>query len=376
MWNTNQDDFYTIDYATPMNNKSISLNQPQRRADDNLLRIVQITDPHLGCMFTPERLHKLCSIIVDTIKPDFVFLTGDFFTCESNNEPEALVRGLSPLKRMNYSEDHTLRRTSSETTSNFQNVNLEKRSLQHCPRVFACYGNHDLESESVRRQTVAGVKSCGAVLLDDERMVVPSRIGFIEIVGLGYYKKQTVVKRHMASFFAKRQREIALEETVRNVAGSFSVSEPHLKRPVIVMLHDPMAFVHLPPDLGALVLSGHTHGGHFGLCSIHKSLQHATMIRALGHFDNGVWTAHYQTNEENENGAHKSTGRKMFKSMIRFITRRHTSAGANVQSTNVLYVHRGQGSRGMLSNSFIRLGVPSEDSVLHVHVHKQRSSTT
>ena len=35
---------------------------------------------------------------------------------------------------------------------------------------------------------------------------------------------------------------------------------------------------------------------------------------------------------------------------------------------NLLYVHRGQGFRTLMSNAFLRLGVPSEDSIVRVWI--------
>lgn len=35
--------------------------------------------------------------------------------------------------------------------------------------------------------------------------------------------------------------------------------------------------------------------------------------------------------------------------------------------SNSLYVHRGQGCRSMMGTMLVRLGIPTEDSVLHVY---------
>jgi uncharacterized protein len=89
----------------------------------------------------------------------------------------------------------------------------------------------------------------------------------------------------------------------------------------IVLLHDPGAFVHLPEGEADLVLSGHTHGGQVGLVSL--GLPH-TMMRAFVKMpDHGLWA----------------------------------------RGTDRLYVHRGTGHYGFP----LRLGVPSEESVLAVH---------
>lgn len=90
----------------------------------------------------------------------------------------------------------------------------------------------------------------------------------------------------------------------------------------LALLHDPGAFRHVPPGEADLVLSGHTHGGQLGLLSV--GLPH-TIVSALSRIpDHGLWS----------------------------------------QGTNRLYVHRGTGHYGFP----LRLGVPTEDSLLRVHV--------
>jgi predicted MPP superfamily phosphohydrolase len=89
----------------------------------------------------------------------------------------------------------------------------------------------------------------------------------------------------------------------------------------IVLLHDPGAFQHLPEGEADLVLSGHTHGGQVGLVSL--GLPHTMMRVFVKMPDHGLWA----------------------------------------RGTDRLYVHRGTGHYGFP----LRLGVPSEESVLAVH---------
>lgn len=56
------------------------------------LRIVQISDPHLGPFMSVTRLRKLVKRAVDA-DPDLVLLTGDFLTMESQRRP-----GAAPLR--------------------------------------------------------------------------------------------------------------------------------------------------------------------------------------------------------------------------------------------------------------------------------------
>ena len=61
------------------------------------VRIVQITDPHLGTMMSIDRLTTICEQTV-TLNPDIVLLTGDFFTVEAYSGKEnTLARALAPL---------------------------------------------------------------------------------------------------------------------------------------------------------------------------------------------------------------------------------------------------------------------------------------
>ena len=90
----------------------------------------------------------------------------------------------------------------------------------------------------------------------------------------------------------------------------------------IIMLHDPGAFKHLPEGEADLVLSGHTHGGQVGLLSLGLSW---TFLRLFGIKipDHGFWA----------------------------------------RGRDRMYVHRGTGHYGFP----LRVGVPSEESVLRIH---------
>ncbi|MCA9622274.1 MAG: metallophosphoesterase [Myxococcales bacterium] len=89
----------------------------------------------------------------------------------------------------------------------------------------------------------------------------------------------------------------------------------------VIMLHAPSAFSQLPEGEGDLVLSGHTHGGQLGLLSLGAPLTFVSAFTSIP--DHGFWA----------------------------------------DGTNRLYVHRGTGVYGFP----LRVGVPAEESVLHVH---------
>jgi len=228
------------------------------------LRLVQISDPHLGPFMSVERLARICERAAAR-QPDLVLLTGDFLTMESQGDPQLLERALAPLSRLP-------------------------------GRVFACLGNHDHEAPlTVRRALLSN----GVRLLVDESVSLETEAGPVQLVGMDFVWRER--KQHMARVCANHPRK------------------PGALR--IVLLHDPGAFVHLPEGEADLVLSGHTHGGQVGLVSLGLPF---TMMRAFVKMpDHGLWA----------------------------------------RGTDRLYVHRGTGHYGFP----LRLGVPSEESLLAVH---------
>ncbi len=229
------------------------------------LRIVQITDPHLGPFMSVARLRGIAERAVAEA-PDLIFLTGDFLTMESQRNPDWLREALSPLKSMR-------------------------------GKVFACHGNHDLEAPAI---VANAMKQNHITLLVDDATEVDTEVGKVQIVGMDFVWRDR--SAHLTRVCAKHPRKADMLR--------------------IVMLHDPGAFKHLPEGEGDLVLAGHTHGGQVGLLSLGLSW---TFLRLFGLRipDHGYW-------------AH---------------------------GTNRMYVHRGTGHYGFP----LRLGVPSEESVMRVH---------
>ena len=195
------------------------------------LRIVQITDPHLGPFMSVERLAAICARAVEA-KPDLVFLTGDFLTMESQRDPRLLLDALAPLR-------------------------------PYAGKTFACFGNHDHESPEIVR---AALRDNGVELLVDAAAEVQTDAGLVQIVGMD---------------FTWRQRA----EHLAGVTAAFPRTADALR---IVLLHDPGAFRYLPEGAADLVLSGHTHGGQVGLVSLGVSW---TMLRLFGLRipDHGYW---------------------------------------------------------------------------------------
>lgn len=232
------------------------------------LRIVQITDPHIGPFMPVKRLARICQDAVDA-DPDFVFLTGDFLTMESQKDPAWLGAALAPL-----------------------------RALEG--KCFACLGNHDHEAP---RTVLEALTSAGITLLVDSQLTVASRIGPLQILGFDFHF---------------RDRPARTQEVLRK-----HPREPGVLR--LLLLHDPGAFKHLPDGAADLVFSGHTHGGQVGLVSLGHPWTIAHAVAKIP--DHGLWA----------------------------------------KGRNRMWVHRGTGHYGYP----LRLGVPGEQSVLHLHALEQ-----
>ena len=81
----------------------IPVERHRRRAPaplvDRPLRIVQITDPHLGPWQTVAGLRRTVARLLER-DPDLVLLTGDFLTMESSGTPGALADAFTPLREL------------------------------------------------------------------------------------------------------------------------------------------------------------------------------------------------------------------------------------------------------------------------------------
>jgi predicted MPP superfamily phosphohydrolase len=208
--------------------------QPHRSAPGPLsprpLRIVQITDPHLGPFMSERRLRRICERAVEKA-PDLVLLTGDFLTMESQASPDPLYRALLPLSALP-------------------------------GRCFACRGNHDLEVPGLVAEALS---RAGVRLLVDDEALVSTPAGPVQILGADFVWRERA--EHLARLCARYPRR-----------------KDHLR---VVLLHDPGAFRHLPSGEGDLVLSGHTHGGQVGLLSLGLRW---TVVRGLSKIpDHGLW---------------------------------------------------------------------------------------
>lgn len=175
------------------------------------LRIVQITDPHIGPWQPVHRLQRRIRKLL-AYQPDLVLLTGDYLTMEGNGSPGSLAEALRPLQG-------------------------------YAGRCFACLGNHDHEAlEEVR----AAMAANGIPLLVDAAAEAETEAGPVQILG--------------ADFHYKGRPELLKELFLRHprVPGRLR----------LLLLHDPSHFRDVPPGEVDLALSGHTHGGQVGLVSL------------------------------------------------------------------------------------------------------------
>jgi predicted MPP superfamily phosphohydrolase len=181
------------------------------QSTDRPLRIVQITDPHLGPWAPIQRLQRRLDELLDH-EPDLVLLTGDFLTMEGNGTPGALAEALAPVRRA-------------------------------AGRSFAIFGNHDHEAP----EEVAGALAANGVrLLVDDEALVETPVGSVQLVGADWYREQR-------------------KERLQALLARFPRRNGYLR---LLLLHDPRNFHDVPKGEVDLTLSGHTHGGQVGLVSL------------------------------------------------------------------------------------------------------------
>lgn len=203
------------------------------RAAPSRLRVVQITDPHIGPFQSVERLRRTCERAV-AAGPDLIVLTGDYLTVPSQDSADHLALALAPL--------------------------------QGHPHVYACMGNHDLETPELVREALhrAGVR-----LLEDEAVTVQTPAGLVQVLGLAW---------------RWRNRETAMTRALKGTPRPTDAAGRPAFR--LVLLHDPSAFQLCPDGSADLVLSGHTHGGQVGFLSLGV---HWTALSLAGMPDEGPW---------------------------------------------------------------------------------------
>jgi predicted MPP superfamily phosphohydrolase len=175
------------------------------------LRIVQITDPHLGPWQPVRKLRRQIEELIQH-DPDLVLLTGDFLTMEGSGTPGSLAQALAPL--------HTLE-----------------------GRCFGIFGNHD---HGYPGEVRSAFHAAGIRLLVDEEAIAHTSVGDVQIVGADYVGPGR--REHIQALLQRYPRRQGLLR--------------------LLLLHDPLGFKYVPKGDVDLTVSGHTHGGQVGLVSL------------------------------------------------------------------------------------------------------------
>jgi len=269
------------------------------------LKLFQLTDIHLGTFMSDKQLHN---IVHDTLERhpdlDLVLLTGDFYTVESSREKKALSNGLRSLKTFAESKSH--------------------------PVGWACPGNHDHDVQEMAREELESVH---VNYLVDEQRVVEIRGEKVQIVGLDYRFRKSVE---------------SLSRIYQDLASkAVGISAR------IVLLHNPSHFKYIVPvdTVPTLILSGHLHGGQFGVRSFPLISSDWTVLRLFSMPDFGFYF-------QNANGqAIKFEEQSQLKHM-------ELDVDIVTNMTQVQYVHSGTGFYGLP----LRVGTQSERGVMTMRI--------
>lgn len=169
------------------------------------LRVAAVSDIHLGSVIRKRSIKKL-SAMLETIKPDIVFLLGDIVDGE-----------LGPVLR----DDLLKYFTAPHATYG----------------LYAITGNHEFIGGAKR--TIPYIESKGIRVLKDETVILP---GGIQLIGR--------LDRDSNRFFGKER--LPIEELMKNADHS---------KPLIMLDHQPFHLTESEKNGVDLQLSGHTHNG-------------------------------------------------------------------------------------------------------------------
>lgn len=178
----------------------------QDRVDVSDLKLVLISDLHLGAIGSEDRLEGVVAAINEA-EPDVVCIAGDFFDTDFSaiHDPERVIQTL--------------------------------RGIRSTYGVYACLGNHD--GGQTHNQMVDFLGQANIQLLDDSSTLIDDRlvlVGRLDGAPIGGYGDR--VRRPLSEIFTRE--------------------EPDL--PVIVMDHNPSHIDEYSTEAD-LILCGHTHRG-------------------------------------------------------------------------------------------------------------------
>ncbi len=172
------------------------------------IRMVQISDIHLQGGIGNRERNLIAQ--VNALKPDLLFITGDFFSNKQKRELAAEVSALSELIR------------SFKTTTG----------------IFGVLGNYDgpLKNPAIMREfKAAGID----ILINENRAVALPNHKILYLAGFGY----------------SRSKRVKLQ-TFSGIPSD---------APVVLLAHDPDNFGEAIGAGVNLLLVGHTHGGQIGI---------------------------------------------------------------------------------------------------------------
>ncbi len=178
----------------------------QGKKDISDIKIVMISDLHLGSVGSEKKLEKVVAEI-NALNPDLVCIAGDFFDTdfESIQNPDLAIQ---TLKKLNPTFG-----------------------------TYACLGNHD--AGKTHSQMVDFLKKANIQLLNDEYKVIDNRlvlIGRLDKHAIGGYGDKK--RKELSEFFTRENTDL----------------------PVIVMDHNPANIEEYASEAD-LILCGHTHKG-------------------------------------------------------------------------------------------------------------------
>jgi predicted MPP superfamily phosphohydrolase len=181
------------------------------------MRIAQLSDIHMDDYTEPFFLRKVVDRI-NSLKPDSVFLTGDFVTAEGWSKSSA--------------PEHA--QQCAKILSNLQ-----------CRPLYAILGNHDIDAGP--EEVTAALEANGITLLRNSHVPLERGDGRIWLAGLD------------DTLGGHPNLELAIPAQIRNV--------PH--EPLMLLCHEPdyatRLLKHPAGQAVDLMISGHTHGGQIRL---------------------------------------------------------------------------------------------------------------
>ena len=172
----------------------------------NGLTICQLTDIHLDVFFKPEDFERVI-YMVEGLKPDLVFLTGDYVT----SQPKLAKPCVEVLSR-----------------------------LKPEFGMYGCLGNHEIYARTEEIFTREFAKK-GVKILRNESVELSIKGEKLTLMGIDFIR--------------------FMDGTIKRLMNGKSLR----KNPVILLSHHPNAFVEAASSGVGLTLAGHTHGGQIAL---------------------------------------------------------------------------------------------------------------